>query len=723
MILTAAPLHVLFLVVSATATAVLATYAWHRRAEPGVLPFAALMAATTVWSASYAVGLITLNPTWRPFWEAVQWFGIATVPVWFVLFALEYTGHDRLVTRQGVAALLALPVVTLALVWSNPLHGLMWVENRVVVADGLALMLTTFGPWFWVYLAYAYVMILAGAGLLVRLVLSSRHLFAGQSVLLLVGTIAPVIGNAVSVFVSTDPLPGIDLTPYAFAVTGLTFGYALFRQQLFDLIPATRQLGRSAAIRDLEDGLLIVDTERRVIYCNPAAAELFDCDPTAVLGEPTRSLVEAETLDFDTEDALAELDRGDAVYEVRTSPITDRRDQLIGHTLVVSDVTERKRRERRLATQRDELMRLEELNAVVRSVNRALVSARTREEIEQAVCERLAAADRYRAVCAADIPTWEGTADRWTVAGADPTTTTLPAEQVSFDAAASTVHADTDGSWTVVPLADGRTVYGALGVRAAEGVEALLDREREVLSELGELIGQAINAVENRELLAGDSVVEIEFRSRDAEGTLLDAAATVDCRLELAGLVPDAGEGHLAYLRVAGAPAAEAAAALEAAVGSDARPIGDADGSLVEWVAPPETLVGLLAAYGGNVLEATADGDATRVVVEVASNADVRALTRRVGDTVDQTQLTAKRERARPPMQESGVGDSVPDLTDRQREALEVAYRAGYFDWPRESTAEEIADSLDIAAPTLHAHLRKAEGTLLSELFEDATDS
>lgn len=67
--------------------------------------------------------------------------------------------------------------------------------------------------------------------------------------------------------------------------------------------------------------------------------------------------------------------------------------------------------------------------------------------------------------------------------------------------------------------------------------------------------------------------------------------------------------------------------------------------------------------------------------------------------------------------------DSIPEegikaLTDRQQEALEAAYRAGYFDWPRESTAEEVADVLDISPPTLHAHLRKAEGQLFADLID-----
>ncbi|MEF8778108.1 MAG: helix-turn-helix domain-containing protein, partial [Natronomonas sp.] len=50
------------------------------------------------------------------------------------------------------------------------------------------------------------------------------------------------------------------------------------------------------------------------------------------------------------------------------------------------------------------------------------------------------------------------------------------------------------------------------------------------------------------------------------------------------------------------------------------------------------------------------------------------------------------------------------------------AYFAGYFDWPRGSTAEEGADSMGVSSPTLHNHLRKAERKLLSSFFDHAQD-
>lgn len=61
------------------------------------------------------------------------------------------------------------------------------------------------------------------------------------------------------------------------------------------------------------------------------------------------------------------------------------------------------------------------------------------------------------------------------------------------------------------------------------------------------------------------------------------------------------------------------------------------------------------------------------------------------------------------------------DLTDRQRSALEAAYHAGFFKWPRETTGEQIAESLQIAPPTFHHHLRKAQQKAFDALLSAST--
>jgi hypothetical protein len=52
-------------------------------------------------------------------------------------------------------------------------------------------------------------------------------------------------------------------------------------------------------------------------------------------------------------------------------------------------------------------------------------------------------------------------------------------------------------------------------------------------------------------------------------------------------------------------------------------------------------------------------------------------------------------------------------LTDRQREALRVAYERGYFDIPRGSSLEAVADELDITPSSLSERLRRAQTHLV----------
>jgi len=59
-------------------------------------------------------------------------------------------------------------------------------------------------------------------------------------------------------------------------------------------------------------------------------------------------------------------------------------------------------------------------------------------------------------------------------------------------------------------------------------------------------------------------------------------------------------------------------------------------------------------------------------------------------------------------------------LTDRQQATLSAAYFGGYFGWPRDSTAEEVADSLGIASPTLHQHFRHEQRKFLLAYLDNA---
>lgn len=116
--------------------------------------------------------------------------------------------------------------------------------------------------------------------------------------------------------------------------------------------------------------------------------------------------------------------------------------------------------------------------------------------------------------------------------------------------------------------------------------------------------------------------------------------------------------------------------------------------------------------HGGEVLEATGDGDDWELMV---SFPDAGRFSTFQGDTADDhvSDLVSVYDPT-----EADTPDT--DLTDRQRETLATAYREGYFSIPRKVTLGDLADRLDVSDQAISERLRRGEAKLVREyLFDD----
>ncbi len=69
----------------------------------------------------------------------------------------------------------------------------------------------------------------------------------------------------------------------------------------------------------------------------------------------------------------------------------------------------------------------------------------------------------------------------------------------------------------------------------------------------------------------------------------------------------------------------------------------------------------------------------------------------------------------------ASLGTTDAGLTDSQREALLVAFEAGYFEEPRDATLGEVAAELDISQPAAGGLLRRGiERLIVSSLMDDS---
>jgi GAF domain-containing protein len=508
---------------------------------------------------------------------------------------------------------------------------------------------------------------------------------------------------------------------------------------------------------NVTDGVLVVDDDWRITRTNAVVADLLGRDESALVGRDATAVFPRSASETFHEHVGEGRDPGvlsfeeyfpdlDAWLAVRTVPADG------GHAIYLRDVTGRKTVERQRDNREAELERLDRINGIIQAIIRELVGATTREEIEQIICDRLASGDRYeyvwigerdastgRLLCNLAAGEYEDVVDLGIGSG-DATNESpeqLAAETGETQVVGQLVEADdvpdrikreafAHGlqSSTAVPIRYGNSTYGVLSVYATHP-DAFSERERESLETLGVTAGFVITAARQRNLLLSDTVVELVFSVADRDVAFVAAAAELDCSLTVEGTVPIDDGSLVCFVAVDGAsPQAVLDLLGETTSGAAGRIVHEATtddvGGVVEVTLSGESPLLTLVERGATVRTAEFDGDSGgRIVAGIAPDADVRALVESVGSAAPRTELLSKRERRRSVETAQEFRSGVHDrLTERQRTALRTAFHGGYYESPRDSTAEELAETLGISSPTFHDHLRAGEWKLLDAFFE-----
>jgi PAS domain S-box-containing protein len=322
--------------------------AWRERPEPGATSLAALLVGQCWWSVFFIFEIQATTLAGKVLWSNVQWVGVVVIPVAWLSFALSYTGQDRYLARRSIAALSVIPVLTVLFAATTDAHSVLYLESTLVAERGFPVLERTPGVWFWVITGYTYLLGFLGSIPLLRLVRSDALAFRGQSVALLIGTLAPWTSNVLFLAGAT-PLPGLDLTPIAFAVSGVAYLGALTRFRLLGTSPSPNHRARRLVFERMHERAVVVDRHDYVVDLNESAAETLGYAPREALGLPVSTVVpEYETLPTDgSMSGYLTLPDGDP-YDVTVTGITDSRGRTIGRVITFHDVSDYLRQQQRL---------------------------------------------------------------------------------------------------------------------------------------------------------------------------------------------------------------------------------------------------------------------------------------------------------------------------------------------------------------------------------------
>lgn len=467
-----------------------------------------------------------------------------------------------------------------------------------------------------------------------------------------------------------------------------------------------------------------------------------DVFPKSVVGvlEPEyRATLDGETRSF-------ELGIQGRTCAFRTIPLPT----AAGDSTILSifhDITlQKEKQERQLAT-------LDHVHETVQDIAHLTIKSSTQAEIERVVCDRFDASEAYTAAWIGRL-NHTGQTIRPSTAGGDQTVN-FAACSIAVESNASTVGgpiataietgeaqlvhtSPTDPvyvEWSqstpvrhrpgvVIPIRYEGHIYGVVVVYTdRDGFET---RELDTLGRLGGIIGHAINSIDRKRALIADRVTEVVVRSDALADPFLEGADDDSMTISIDRVLALENNRSLIYYTVDGIDPdrfREIVERLTDDASSTVRLLEQiGTRSRLELSTEAETMHSVVASYGSHISEAALLDGVFHITIQIPLGTDVRPVLNAARtiypdlSLVSQTTITLP---TRTPT--DAFARLTEELTDRQRETLEVGYYAGFFEWPRETSGDELAELMGVSPPTAHHHLRHGQQKLLSAFFDNVS--
>jgi len=277
----------IFIIFAATGgTIAIAAFAWKHRDKTGAVCFAGMMLATAEWL--FTSGMVSTAPTPKQaiFWVNPRYLGLTVMLAFFICFAIQYTGHQKWLTKRRYWILFSIPLLTQIILETNTLHHL-WITDLVFSQDGILMGLDTvrYGPLFWPHTIYSYILVLAGIAMITHRAIHTFNIYREQSLIMLLGMSLPLLTSVTDAFLLIPNLKH-PLAPLGFAFMGACFAWSMFKHRMLKIVP----VARDSVIESMRDAMIVLDPNFYVVDVNPAALKLLELEASQVIGRTSAEI-------------------------------------------------------------------------------------------------------------------------------------------------------------------------------------------------------------------------------------------------------------------------------------------------------------------------------------------------------------------------------------------------------------------------------------------------
>lgn len=315
--------------------------AWRRRKTRGGNYFSAALIGIAFWTLLSGLDYAATSIPIKVFLAKLEYAAYLPALSLMTVFSIVYAGHENWLKRTGVRLYLFLvPISGILLAWTNELHHWLWMD---FIPSGQVNNVVDFihGPAFlWVAVS-GYFLVISIALNLLQVAITGTGLARRQAGLMLVALSVPVVSNLLYIFDVLN-VPGVDWSSLTFSITGVLFLVALYGSRFMEIVPTAR----NAMIDQMDDGVLVMDEQGRLVDFNPAAQAICGINKndlwnpiheTALKQIPEITALLADPLGKTSQDFTIQHKS----YHIQRIALSDHRERVYGQLAVIHDITER----------------------------------------------------------------------------------------------------------------------------------------------------------------------------------------------------------------------------------------------------------------------------------------------------------------------------------------------------------------------------------------------
>lgn len=356
---------VLLSVISVILSLMLAWYIWkHMNKENKHTYFILLMLSVTVWSIFAVLEVLSVTMDLKILFSKLSYIGIVCVPVFWVLFSMEYAEKYNWISKKQIIRLGIIPIMTLLIVSTNELHHLYWSKIYFEhTFDSISIYKYERGPWFLVNVFYIYILLAIGLVIFFDRLKETKKLKDYFPVIL--GAVLPVASNVLYI----SRILELDYTPAAFAITCICFGWAIITGFL------QMKMGVAETIHvNMQEGIILIDEKLRISSMNPYAGSIIGLEQLPVNAKAEKLIFFWDKL----KDKLSqnaneefELDLDDGLdkkwFRIHLYSV-NKKNNIDGWLVSLFDITEKKRNEEALRLLDQEARKAAEAANIAKSI-------------------------------------------------------------------------------------------------------------------------------------------------------------------------------------------------------------------------------------------------------------------------------------------------------------------------------------------------------------------